>query len=127
MGFSKFRKQEVSYTIVTLELSETTKCLLEQLIGALGNERVLLAINNLDRKVTIMSSNIDRIEKEAADLAADVPVIKQALADLTTLVADLKAQIAQGQIDQARLDAAAATLEKVDDDLDSLTAPPAEG
>lgn len=94
------------------------------------NSQILIAINNLDRKVDKMSSNIDRIEKEAADLAEDVPVIKQALEDLKTLVSDLKSQVAQSQLDQARLDVAAATLEKVDDDLDALTAPvapPAEG
>lgn len=94
------------------------------------NSQVLNAINNLDRKVDEMSTNIDRIEKEAADLAEDVPVIKQALEDLKTLVSDLKSQVAQGQLDQARLDAAAAALEKVDDDLDAITAPeapPTEG
>lgn len=106
------------------------ECKLDALAGRGGDSEVLKAINNLSRKVDNMSSNIDRIEKEAADLAEDVPVIKQALEDLKTLVADLKAQVAQGQLDQARLDAAAAALEKVDDDLDSLTAPeapPAEG
>jgi len=81
-------------------------------------------IFDLTGKVDSMSTNIDRIEKEAADLAADVPVIKQALEDLKTLVSDLKAQLAQGALDQARLDAAAASLEKVDDDLDTLTTPP---
>lgn len=84
------------------------------------------AVKNLIRKVDVMSSNIDRIEKEAADLAEDVPVVKQALEDLKTLVSDLKDQVAKGQMDQARLDAAASKLEKVDDDLDALTTTPAE-
>jgi len=53
-------------------------------------------IFDLTGKVESMSTNIDRIEKEAADIAADVPVIKQALEDLKTLVSDLKAQLAQG-------------------------------
>jgi len=88
--------------------------------GADGSE-VLTAINNLSRKVDTMSSNIDRIEKEAADLAEDVTIIKAAQGELKALVADLKAQVAQGQIDQARLDAAATKLEQVDDDLDALT------
>jgi archaellum component FlaC len=91
---------------------------------------VLTAVNNLSGKVETMSSNIDRIEKEAADLTEDAGIIKQALTDLKTLVADLQTQVKQGQLDQARLDAAATSLEKVDDDLDSMTAtpaPPTEG
>lgn len=84
------------------------------------------AVKNLTRKVDVMSSNIDRIEKEAADLAEDVPVVKQALEDLKTLMSDLKDQVAKGQMDQTRLDAAASKLEKVDDDLDALTTTPAE-
>lgn len=92
-----------------------------------NNSEVLTAINNLDRKVSTMSSNIDRIEKEAADLAEDVTAVRTAVDDLRTLVTDLQAQVAQGQLDQARLDAAAAALEKVDDDLDAITGttPPA--
>jgi len=87
------------------------------------------AINNLTKGFEEMSSNIDRIEQEATDLTEDAVVIKQALADLKATVEDLKAQVAAGQLDQARLDAAAAKLEKVDDDLDALTAPtpPTEG
>lgn len=115
---------------------------LRLLVGALkggngGNAEVLTAINNLSRKVDIMSSNIDRIEKEAADAAENVGLVRTALetmsttvTDLKAMVADLQAQVAQGQVDQARLDAAASTLEKADDDLDALVlppAPPAEG
>ena len=101
-----------------------------------NNSEVLTAINNLSRKVDTMSSNIDRIEKEAADAAENVKLVKAALdslgttvTDLKTLVSDLQAQIAQGQLDQARLDAAASTLEKADDDLDALVLPaaPPEG
>lgn len=102
------------------------------------NSEVLTAINNLSRKVDTMSSNIDRIEKEAADIAEDVGLVKTALdtlngtvSELKAVVADLQAQVTQGQVDQARLDAAAASLEKADDDLDALVLPgaptPSEG
>lgn len=87
-----------------------------------------------------MSTNIDRIEKEAADLAEDVTQVRTAIeglnttiSELKTTVADLQTQVAKGQLDQARLDAAAASLEKADDDLDAITLPgtpsepPAEG
>lgn len=94
------------------------------------NSQVLQAINNLNRKVDTMSSNIDRIEKEAADMAENVALVRTALdglnttiTDLRGLVADLQAQVAQGQLDQARLDAAAATLEKADEDIDALVLP----
>lgn len=101
-----------------------------------NNSEVLTAINNLNRKVDAMSSNIDRIEKEAADAAENVGLVKTALdtlnttvADLKAVVADLQTQVAQGQVDQARLDAAASALEKADDDLDALVMPstPTEG
>ena len=94
---------------------------------------ILTAINNLRGKVDVMSSNIDRIEKEAGDLTEDVAQVRTAIdgltatiSDLKTTVADLQAQVAQGQLDQARLDAAAAKLEKADDDLDAITLPSAE-
>lgn len=97
-----------------------------------NNSDVLTAINKLDRKVDTMSSNIDRIEKEAADAAENVNLVRTAIEDLKTIteamkteIADLKQQVAQGQVDQARLDAAAATFEKADDDLDALILPPA--
>ena len=94
------------------------------------NSQVLEAINNLTRKVDTMSSNIDRIEKEAADLTEDVGLVRTAveglkgtILTLQTTVDDLKNQVAQGQLDQARLDTAAATLEKADQDLDALVLP----
>lgn len=106
-------------------------------MGTGGNEAVLTAINNLSRKVDQMSSNLDRIEKEAADAAENVGLIRTAVEDLRAASADMKAeiaslkeQVAQGQLDQARLDAAAATFEKADDDIDAIVlpaAPPAEG
>lgn len=90
------------------------------------------AINNLIGKVDTMSSNIDRIEKEAADMAENVGLVRTAVEDLRAAsdamkaeIADLKAQVAQGQLDQARLDAAAAVFEKADDDLDAVVLPPA--
>lgn len=77
-----------------------------------------------------MSSNIDRIEKEAADAAENVGLVRTAIEELKaasdamkTEIADLKAQVAQGQLDQARLDAAAATFEKADDDIDAIVLP----
>src|SRR5215217_6837977 len=99
------------------------------------NSQVLNAINNLDRKVTTMSSNIDRIEKEAADAAENVGLVRTAMEELKSASAamqaeikSLKEQVAQGQVDQARLDAAAATFEKADDDIDAIVLPgaPAE-
>lgn len=89
-------------------------------------------IFEINGKVDTMSSNIERIEKEAADMAENVGMVRTAVEnlkaaqeDLKTLVADLQAQVAQGQLDQARLDAAAASLEKSDDDLDAIVLPPA--
>lgn len=84
---------------------------------------VLKALNNLNGKVDTMSSNIDRIEKEVAEIGADVTVVRDAVGGLKTVIADLKEQVAKGQVDQTRLDAAAASLEKIDDDLDAITAP----
>lgn len=81
-----------------------------------------------------MSTNIERIEKEAADAAENVELVKTALETLNTtvtdlkgVVADLQAQLAQGQLDQARLDAAASALEKADNDMDALVMPPTGG
>src|SRR6185503_10270881 len=94
------------------------------------NSEVLTAINNLTRKVDQMSSNIDRIEKEAADAAENVGLIRTAVEELKTAsaamqaeIASLKDQVAKGQLDQARLDAAAATFEKADDDIDAIVLP----
>lgn len=91
-------------------------------------------IFELHRKVDTMSSNLDRIEKEAADAAANVELVRTALEGLRTVseqmkaeIASLKQQVEQGQLDQARLDAAAAKFEKADDDLDALVLPPAPG
>jgi methyl-accepting chemotaxis protein len=105
-----------------------------------NNSEVLAAIHNLSRKVDQMSSNIDRIEKEAADAAENVGLVRTAIEDLKAAGADMKAeiaslkeQVAQGQLDQARLDDAAATFEKADDDIDAIVLPsaptetPAEG
>lgn len=93
--------------------------------------RLARRFTNLERKVDTMSSNIDRIEKEAADAAENVKLVKTALdglgtiiTDLKTEVADLRTQIEQGQLDQARLDAAATMLEKADEDIDALVLPP---
>ncbi|HEX7333427.1 MAG TPA: hypothetical protein VF290_18125 [Pyrinomonadaceae bacterium] len=95
-------------------------------------ETIHSLIFELNRKVETMSSNIDRIEKEAADAAENVGLVRAALETLNTTVtelkstvADLKQQVAQGQLDQARLDAAAAALEKADEDMDALVLPPA--
>lgn len=94
--------------------------------------KVDVQFDNLSRKVDIMSSNIERIEKEAADAAENVKLVKAAqdglgeiITGLKNEIADLKNQIAQGQLDQARLDAAATMLEKADDDIDALVLPPA--
>lgn len=83
---------------------------------------ILIAINNLERKVDSMSSNIDRIEKEVADLSEDVGAVRNAVDGLKAVVSDLKDQVSQGQLDQARLDAAATSLEQIDSDLDAITA-----
>lgn len=102
--------------------------------------QALEAINNLTGKVDTMSSNLDRIEKEAADAAENVGLVRTAVEELKAAsaamqaeIAALKEQVAQGQVDQARLDAAAATFEKADDDIDAIvlpgtpTEPPVEG
>ncbi len=103
------------------------------------NSQVLEAINNLSGKVDTMSSNIDRLEKEAADAAENVGLVRTAIEDLKaasdamkTEITALKEQVAQGQIDQARLDAATSVFEKADDDIDAIVLPgapppPAEG
>lgn len=87
-------------------------------------------INNLNGKVETMSTHIERIEKEASDLAENVTQVRDAIDglkasqnELKTLVADLQAQLAQNQLDQERLAAAASKLEKVDEDLDAITLP----
>ena len=116
---------------ITHRLSDGTKKLLREIFTrSQGNSEVLSAINNLDRKVDHMSSNIDRIEKEAADAAENVGLVRTAVEELKTAsaamqaeIASLKEQVAKGQVDQARLDAAAATFEKADDDIDAIVLP----
>ena len=131
-------ERESSLWKLLVEFLAAYKGRTEAWAGTSDNSEVLTAINNLSRKVDQMSSNIDRIEKEAADLTDDVAQVRTAIdglsatiSDLKTTVADLQAQVSQGQLDQARLDAAAAKLEKADDDLDAITLPstepPAEG
>lgn len=95
-----------------------------------SNDSVLQAIYQLSGKVDVMSSNIDRIEKEAADAAENVGLVRAAIEDLKAAstamqaeIAALKEQVAQGQLDQARLDAAATVFEKVDDDIDAIVMP----
>lgn len=114
-------------------LDKVLRLLVEALKGSDGsgnNSEVLTVINNLDRKVDIMSSNIDRIEKEAADAAENVGLVRVAVEDLKAVqaamkdeIAALKEQVAQGQLDQARLDAAAAIFEKADEDTDAIVLP----
>ena len=77
-----------------------------------------------------MSSNIDRIEKEAADAAENVGLVRTAVEELKatseamkTEIAALKEQVAKGQLDQARLDAAASVFEKADEDIDAIVLP----
>jgi methyl-accepting chemotaxis protein len=98
-----------------------------------GSPELLTAINNLTGKVDTMSSNIDRIEKEAADAAENVGLVRTAVEGLGAIVTALKAevaalteQVAQGQLDQARLDAAATVFEKADDDIDAIVVPKPE-
>lgn len=92
--------------------------------------RIARRFTNLERKVDTMSSNIDRIEKEAADAAENVGLVRTAMEELKavseamkTEIQALKDQVTQGQLDQARLDQAAATFEKADDDMDALVLP----
>jgi methyl-accepting chemotaxis protein len=145
--FAKFEKLVGDIT-TTLEnklahIERTLKPGLDALAqggGSGDNSQVLTAINNLIGKVDTMSSNIDRIEKEAADAAENVGLVRTAIEDLKSAsaamqaeIASLKDQVAKGQVDQARLDAAAATFEKADDDIDAIVLPtpptdtPAEG
>lgn len=133
------RKEDGPSSRLILEVPKTSNLdvVLRLLVDALkspggsgDNSEVLTAINNLSRKVDTMSSNIDRIEKEAADAAENVNLVRTAIEDLKaasdamkTEIADLKEQVAQGQVDQARLDAAAAAFEKADDDIDAIVLP----
>lgn len=109
---------------------------IERLIKAVERNgelsEILTSLNNLHRKVDQMSSNLDRIEKEAADMAENVGLIRTAVEGLNAAsdamkaeIAALKEQVAKGQLDQARLDAAAAVFEKADDDIDAIVLPPA--
>lgn len=112
-------------------LDKVLRLLVDALKGNGGdNSQVIEAINNLGRKVDNMSSNLDRIEKEAADAAENVGLVRTAIEELKSAsaamqaeIAALKEQVAQGQLDQARLDAAAATFEKADDDIDAIVLP----
>lgn len=129
-------KRTSTITRHELELGEDTRRFLERLFKSDTStgqklDAILTAINKLDGKVNTMSSNIDRIEKEAADAAENVALVRTALETLNTtvtelkgVVADLQQQVAQGQLDQARLEAAATKLEKADDDIDALVLPP---
>lgn len=118
---------------------ETTLNRLATTMSGGDNSQVLTSINNLSRKVDVMSSNIDRIEKEAADAAENVGLVRTAIEELKSAsaamqeeIASLKDQVVKGQLDQARLDAAAAMFEKADEDIDAIvlpgtpTEPPAE-
>lgn len=93
------------------------------------NSQVLTTIKTLERKVDTMSSNIERIEKEAADAAENARLIRAAVEDLKlvaegmkTEITALKDQLAQGQLDQARLAAAATVFEQADNDTDAVLA-----
>lgn len=121
-------QQFANLMLMKEEVSIIHKLVADSAGGADGS--VLTAIENLNGKVDTMSSNIDRIEKEAADAAENVGLVRTAIEDLKAAsdamkaeIADLKAQVAQGQLDQARLDAAAATFEKADDDIDAIVLP----
>lgn len=128
-------KRTSTITRHELELGEDTRRFLDHLFKSDTStgqklDAILTAINNLDGKVNTMSSNIDRIEKEAADAAENVGLVRAAVDGLNTIISDLKTevaalkeQVAQGQLDQARLDAAATTLEKADDDIDAIVLP----
>ena len=100
------------------------------LVQSGGAPELLTAINNLTGKVNVMADAIDRIEKEAADAAENVGLVRAAVEDLKTAsaamqaeIAALKEQVAKGQLDQARLDAAATVFEKADDDIDAIVLP----
>lgn len=87
-------------------------------------------IFELNGKADKMSSNLDRIEKEAADAAENVALVRTAVEELKTTsaamqaeITALKEQVAQGQIDQERLDAAASVFEKADEDIDAIVLP----
>lgn len=128
----RFRKPQTPQTQY-FEFGKEAVSKIDELIKAVkahGDSQVLTAINNLDRKVDKMSSNLDRIEKEAADMAENVGLIRTAVEDLKAVetamkdeIAALKEQVAKGQLDQARLDAAAAVFEKADDDIDAIVLP----
>lgn len=137
--FERFRKTRYDGASLRLvhevplsgNLDEVLRLLIDTLESRGGNNsEVLTVINNLERKVDSMSSNIDRIEKEAADAAENVGLVRTAIEELKAAsasmqaeIASLKEQVAQGQLDQARLDAAAATFEKADEDIDAIVLP----
>ena len=100
------------------------------LLAVLTQRQVQLStLRHIKEKLHIMSSNLDRIEAAAAKLAEDVGNVLRAIDALKAIVADLQAQVAAGQLDQARLAEAAAKLEGVDSDLDAIApdAAPVEG
>lgn len=137
MGIRDFIRSDRIYHEIDARgnLSSQLTKLIDAIKGGGNNGPVLTAINELNGKVDTMSSNIDRIEKEAADAAENVGLVRTAIEDLKAAsdamkaeIASLKEQVAQGQVDQARLDAAAAVFEKADDEIDAIVLPaPAPG
>lgn len=72
------------------------------------------------QEIRAMSNAVDRVEAGTTKLVEDAGNVQRVVADLKTVVSDLQAQIAAGQLDQDRLNAAAAKLEQADTDLDAV-------
>jgi len=113
-----------------LALVKEELSLVHGLVANSDSSQVLTAISKVDGKVDVMSSNIDRLEKEAADAAENVGLVRTAIEELKAAssamkdeIAALKDQVAKGQLDQGRLDAAVSVFEKADDDIDSIVLP----
>lgn len=70
-----------------------------------------------------MALDLTALNAAAAAIVDDVKVVKATVGDLKTLIASLNEKLAAGSLDQAAVDAATATLNQADADLDVATAP----
>jgi hypothetical protein len=79
-----------------------------------------LTILHWERK---MALDLSGLNAAVAAIAEDVTAVATVVADLKALIAELQGQLAQGVLDQAAVDSAAAALAQADVALDAVTAP----
>lgn len=70
-----------------------------------------------------MALDLSGLNAAVAAIAEDVTAVATVVADLKALIAELQGQLAQGVLDQAAVDSAAAALAQADVALDAVTAP----